>query len=116
MGQTEHGLDLLLPQQGCEMGMTHDRCVHTVPLLCHTESMFIGIMSLPAPFPVVAVARTANQTGEQAELSLFPGGSSHLLFLSLPLGQTSTGRPSLPAVPREAVGPQAPWGAPSNGV
>lgn len=61
---------------------------------CHCSATqrgcFIGIMSLPTAFPVVVVARTANQRGAQTELSLFPGGDSHLLFLSLPSGQPST--------------------------
>lgn len=54
---------------------------------------FTDVMSLVTPFPVLAVAvvaRMANKTGEQAELSLlelFPGRASHFLFLSLPLGQ-----------------------------
>lgn len=70
------------------------RDVHT---WCHCSDTqrgwFIGMMSLPSPFPNVAVARTANQTSEQAELSL--------LELFLVEAQISCFSPS-------------PWGSPAQ--
>lgn len=90
------------------MGMTCDRRVHSSVT---QTGCFRGVLSWVTPFPVVGAARTANKTGEQAELSLeelFPGRGSHL-FVFVP--QLPAQRPSLAAVPGRAAVPQGSVGA-----
>lgn len=125
-GQTERDLGLFLPQQGCLMGTTHERCAH-----CSAthRGCFRGMVVLVTPCPVVVLpGQPIKQLSRQssAPWSCFLV-EAHISFVSLLLGQPQHREtpwqcqlrllvPRCPLrVPGEAAGPQgsphsATWG------
>lgn len=86
---------------------------------CHCSATqrgcFIGIMSLPTAFPVLLQPGQPIKEVSRQSSAYFRVEIHISCFCPSPRASPAQ-RPSLPAVPGEAAGPQGSLGAPANGV